>query len=228
MSPFQLFSKQWLMVFRTIKHSVDLWPLITCDYNIELSFDCATCIKQWRYMFLWYKPAKFLSINDPFSHSLRPIRSWVLGHQAATLVTRVVFVDTIWVENARYSWLLSKSLYYHFAMSRHQPACQISTVTNPNPCPNMGPRLLHSLSGVQTRPPRAWHWQFLWLPGLNINLRKPHVQWILGKLQCIISSQKRWEFSLFLKPLTVPLHSPRCTALTTGKCLSLGLCKGDC
>ena len=55
----------------------------------------------------------------------------------------------------------------------------------------------------------------LWLVGLNIycDCLVPH---------CIVGSGEQWEFPPFLKPQWQYL----CTALTTGNCLSLGLCKG--
>ena len=57
----------------------------------------------------------------------------------------------------------------------------------------------------------------LWLPGviahvigwLNIDWGKPRMQWILGKLQCILGLSEWWEFPSFFKGQNQsPSHSP--------------------
>ena len=55
----------------------------------------------------------------------------------------------------------------------------------------------------------------LWLVGLNID-------WGCLVPHCIMGSRNQLEFPPFSRPQGQSL----CTALTTGKCLSLGLCKG--
>ena len=39
----------------------------------------------------------------------------------------------------------------------------------------------------------------LWLAGLNIHWGRPHLQWILGNLQCIMGSCNMWKFPPFFK-----------------------------
>ena len=48
----------------------------------------------------------------------------------------------------------------------------------------------------------------------------PHFYRIMSKLLCIMSSSDCWEFQPFWRPLTIALHSH----LTSGTCLSPGLC----
>ena len=87
---------------------------------------------------------------------------------------------------------------------------------------NLIVRLLHSPSPVtiglslsyETWPPICWH-HLLWLVGINID-------WDCLVSHGIMGSTDWWKLLLFLMPQWQSL----CTALTAGKGLPLGLCKG--
>ena len=69
-------------------------------------------------------------------------------------------------------------------------------------------------AGYETWPPNGWHHPFV--------IRWFNMDWDCLMPHCIIGSCDQWEFPPFFRPQWQSL----CTALTAGKCLPLGLCKG--
>ena len=74
-------------------------------------------------------------------------------------------------------------------------------------------RLLHS--------PSRWHSNCQWGEAKPFVIGRFKHRLEINQSQWIVDSRDRWEFPPFLRG---HWQSP-CTALTTGKCLSLGLCK---